>query len=171
MDELGRNTAESNHDTEKRNIVIVLDNIRSGNNVGSILRTSDAFGVHSVQICGFSPYPPDRQVLKASLGAEISVHWRHWPNTIEAVQELAKTHHIWVVEQTTGSMDIGQGFDSQVDKPIALVFGNEVNGVDPAILPFAERCVEVPQWGHKHSLNVAVCAGVVLWELCRVSED
>ena len=170
MDELGRNSVEENIGSPKRQVVVVLDNVRSGNNVGSILRTADAMGIAHVHLCGITAQPPDRQVLKSSLGAEDSVKWSHSEETSSLIQSLKPEYRIWIVEQTMDSERLGT-VEIPRDKPLALVFGNEVNGVDESLLSLADKCLEVPQSGYKHSMNVAVCAGMVLWEICRVSGD
>ncbi len=164
MDELQRNSPDENLKAPKRPIVVILDNIRSGMNVGSIMRTADALGIQEVMLCGITAQPPDRQLVKSSLGAETSVKWSYYDSTEKALEHLPKTYSIWVIEQTLHSEELNREL-RQTDEPIALVFGNELNGVQDSLLPYAHRCLHIPQYGHKHSINVAVCAGIVLWEL------
>jgi tRNA G18 (ribose-2'-O)-methylase SpoU len=168
MEELGRNSTSENHKAAKRPITVVLDNIRSGLNVGSVLRSSDAFGVNNIILCGISAQPPDRQVLKSALGADRSVNWTYEESTFEAIQRLKENHEIVLIEQTMKSIPLNNYRPSK-EKPTAVVLGNELKGVSDEILPLADICLEIPQMGHKHSLNVAVCAGIVLWEINRLS--
>lgn len=167
-DELKRPSAKENLNTPKRPITLVLDNIRSGLNVGSIIRSADGFGVSEVILCGITAQPPDRQVLKAAIGAESSIHWRYEADAYKALKELKATHQLVVVEQTLRSIPLND-LQWSGSTPVAVVLGNELRGVDESLLELADSCVDVPQIGHKHSLNVAVCAGIVLWELCRDS--
>lgn len=169
MEELGRKSPEENLRSSKRPITVILDNIRSGLNVGSILRSADAFGIESMILCGITPYPPDRQVLKSALGAECSVKWKYAESAARILTELKKDHHILIVEQTTESMD-PRDVELPNDMPLVLVFGNELKGVSDELLPLADKCIELPQAGYKHSLNVAVCAGILMWEMTRLSE-
>ncbi len=146
-------------------IVLVLDNIRSAWNVGSIFRTADAFSVRMIYLCGITACPPHREILKTALGATESVPWKYMAKTIEAIQELKeKGYVIAAVEQTSSSILL-QHFACAANQ--ALIFGNEINGVQQDILPFCDSIIEIPQRGMKRSLNVAVCAGMVLWECCR----
>lgn len=164
-EELGRITPEQFRKSEKSPFVIVLDNIRSQSNVGSVFRTADAFLTESIYLCGITAVPPHREIQKTALGATESVAWKYFKDTIEAVMELkSRGYEIVGIEQAEGSVGLG---DFEVKKGIryALVFGHEVNGVDQAVLDVCGHVVEIPQFGTKHSLNIAVSAGIVLWEM------
>jgi 23S rRNA (guanosine2251-2'-O)-methyltransferase len=168
LTELGRITPEEYKKSDKNRIIIVLDNIRSHHNVGSIFRTADAFLIEKIILCGYTPLPPHREIHKTALGATESVDWQHSEKTGNAVLELKKAgYKVFAVEQTEqtvllNSFDPGSG-------PVAVVFGNEVGGIEQEVIDLCDGVVEVPQAGTKHSLNISVCAGVVLWELVRKS--
>jgi tRNA G18 (ribose-2'-O)-methylase SpoU len=164
MDELQRLDAEGFKNSEKIPVVAVLDNIRSLNNVGSFFRTADAFALEKLVLCGFTGTPPHREIHRAALGAEDTVAWEHAENTAEALQQLAAAgYRCLAIEQTTGSVALHQMDWRQADK-YALVFGNEVEGVSDEALAACHGAIEIPQSGTKHSLNVSVCGGMVLWE-------
>jgi 23S rRNA (guanosine2251-2'-O)-methyltransferase len=172
MDELGRKSVNDFRQSEKMPVVVVLDNIRSMHNVGSVFRTGDAFLIQSIYLCGYTPQPPHRDIHKTALGATETVTWRHFPATVDAIASLKEEGYtVLAVEQTVGSMrlnELGAAFaGASAAKPVAMVFGNEVTGVDPAALALCDGSVEIPQWGMKHSLNVSIAAGIVLWELVR----
>jgi 23S rRNA (guanosine2251-2'-O)-methyltransferase len=151
----------------KLDLYVVLDNVRSLNNVGSVFRTSDAFGVKKIFLCGITGTPPDREIHKTALGAELSVEWEYQKSATELVSDLKKSDiKIFAVEQTTNSKMLQNIFNIQTTN-IALVFGNEVNGVDQNIIDICDGVIEIPQLGSKHSLNVSVSVGVVLWEFLR----
>lgn len=165
MDELNRKTVDDFKSAEKTPVLVVLDNVRSMHNVGSVFRTADAFLLQGLVLCGYTPQPPHRDIHKTALGATETVEWQYFPTTIGAVQELKNQgYSIWAVEQTAGSTML-QDFQPSADKPIALVFGNEVAGVDASILPLTDGCIEIPQLGMKHSLNISVSTGIVIWEI------
>lgn len=146
-------------------IIIVLDDIRSAYNVGSIFRTADAFLVESIFLCGFTPAPPHREIQKTALGANVTVAWKYFQSIVEAVKELKSAgYRIAVVEQTENSVLLNE-FSAQSGEKIALVFGNEIGGVSPEVVDASDVCIEIPQYGTKHSLNISVCAGIVLWDL------
>lgn len=167
MEELNRPSAEAFKNSEKLPVVAVLDNIRSLANVGSIFRSADAFAIHEIYLCGFTGTPPNRELHKAALGAEESVAWRHFETTSQAIKELkSRGFSVFAIEQTTQSIGLND-FQPVNGQPIALVFGNEVMGVDDAVLPLCDGAIEIPQAGSKHSLNVSVCAGVVFWEVFK----
>lgn len=164
MDELQRLDAEGFKNSEKIPVVAVLDNIRSLNNVGSFFRTADAFALEKLVLCGFTGTPPHREIHRAALGAEDTVAWEHAESTAEALQQLAAAgYRCLAIEQTTGSVALHQMDWRQADK-YALVFGNEVEGVSDEALAACQGAIEIPQSGTKHSLNVSVCGGMVLWE-------
>jgi 23S rRNA (guanosine2251-2'-O)-methyltransferase len=167
MDELGRKSAIEFRQSEKIPVVVVLDNIRSMHNVGSVFRTADAFLVRGVYLCGYTPQPPHRDIHKTALGATETVSWRHFPATANGILKLKdEGFTVLAVEQTEGSMRLDE-LTAALTGPVALVFGNEVSGVDPAALALCDGSVEIPQFGMKHSLNVSIAVGIVLWELVR----
>ena len=166
MHELNRKTTEAFKEAEKLPIVVVLDNIRSMHNVGSVFRTADAFLLQGVYLCGYTPRPPHRDITKTALGATETVAWKYFNTTKEAVQQLKdEGYEIWSVEQVEKSVPLNK-FDPS-NKKLAIVFGNEVSGVENEILQLSNGCIEIPQMGMKHSLNISVAAGIVLWELVR----
>jgi 23S rRNA (guanosine2251-2'-O)-methyltransferase len=163
--ELGRITPEQFRRSEKSPFVIVLDNIRSQSNVGSVFRTADAFLTECIYLCGITAVPPHREIQKTALGATESVAWKYFKETKEAVRELKSLgYEIVGIEQAEGSVGLG---DFEVKKGIryALVFGHEVNGVEQTVLDACDHVVEIPQFGTKHSFNIAVSTGIVLWEM------
>ena len=165
MDELGRKSVNEFRQSDKMPVVVVLDNIRSMHNVGSVFRTADAFLIRGIYLCGYTPQPPHRDIHKTALGATETVFWRHFPATADAIRSLKEDGYmVLAVEQTEGSIRLTE---LTAVRPVAVVFGNEVNGVDPAVLELCDGSVEIPQWGMKHSLNVSIAAGIVLWELVR----
>ena len=166
-EELGRPTIEEYATVQKLPVVVVLDNVRSAQNVGSFFRTADAFGIERIELCGISCTPPNREIHKTALGAELSVAWSYHPTTLECVEKLrAKGYKIIAVEQIEGSTMLND-FRAESGVKYALVFGNEVEGVDQAIADVVDSAIEIPQVGIKHSLNVSVSAGVLMWEMFR----
>ena len=161
--ELGRVSAEQYKTLPESGLVVVLDNIRSAHNVGSALRTSDSFKVDKVILCGICAVPPSPEIHKSALGAEDSVEWEHTQDTLEAVRALrARGYTIVSVEQTVHSVKL-DGFVPEKGGKYALIFGNEVDGVRQDVVDESDFSLEIPQWGTKHSLNVSVSIGVVLW--------
>lgn len=153
-------------ESTKKPIIVILDDIRSMHNVGSSFRTADAFAISSLYLCGFTPQPPHRDIHKTALGATDTVHWQHFATTIDAVKAAQQAgYKIYAIEQVHNSTML-QEFEYN-NEPIALVFGNEVNGVHDDILAMADGCLEIPQYGSKHSLNISVSLGVTLWEIVR----
>ncbi|HUR10689.1 MAG TPA: RNA methyltransferase [Flavitalea sp.] len=167
MDELNRPAPEQYRAAEKMPVIVVLDNIRSGLNVGAIFRTCDAFAVEAIYLCGITVSPPHAEILKTALGSTDSVTWRYAENTIDILKELiASGYSILPVEQTDESVFLDDA-KLTTDFPLALVFGNEMRGISAEILALCSKSLEVPQSGIKHSLNVATTAGIVLWECYR----
>lgn len=165
--ELGRISAAAYKDLPPSGLVVVLDNIRSAHNVGSAFRTSDSFGIDKVFLCGISAVPPSAEIHKSALGAEDSVPWEHVDDTLEAVRRLQDDGYTVVaVEQTVHSRKLGT-FVRDPGRRYALIFGNEVSGVRQDVVDAADFALEIPQYGTKHSLNVSVSVGVVLWEMVR----
>jgi 23S rRNA (guanosine2251-2'-O)-methyltransferase len=148
---------------DKTPIIIILDNIRSHHNVGSVFRTADAFLVESIFLCGYTPQPPHRDIQKTALGATDTVLWKYFNTTIEAVEYAkAEGYKVMAIEQAEPKTEL-QNF--KPDSKTALIFGSEVGGVDDNVLNHVDGCIEIPQFGTKHSLNISVCAGIVLWDL------
>ena len=146
-------------------IVLVMDNVRSALNVGSAFRTSDAFAVRQIILCGISAVPPHREIAKTALGATETVNWQYFQDAPTAIAHLKQQGYaIWVVEQAAGSTPL-QAFTPDANQALALVFGNEVSGVGEDWMANADGAIEIPQFGAKHSLNVSVCVGVVVWEI------
>lgn len=163
MHELGRLSPEDFRAAGKRPLIVVLDNVRSMHNVGSLFRTADAFRVSGIYLCGMTPVPPHQEIEKTALGATESVEWRHFASTSDAVTELANSgYRIFAVEQTTSAIPLR---NFRPEAPLALVFGHEVKGVSEEVLAHCHGAVVIPQDGTKHSLNVSVSAGIVLWEM------
>jgi 23S rRNA (guanosine2251-2'-O)-methyltransferase len=167
MEALNRLSLSEMKSQNKLPIVLVLDNVRSGLNVGSIFRTADAFLVSRIILCGITAQPPHREILKTALGSTESVDWVYYEDTTAALRDLiAENYAVWAVEQTSPKMWLHEFLPKQ-DQKYAFVLGNEVDGVDEAALALCQGAVEIPQFGTKHSLNVAVAAGVVVWEIAR----
>ncbi|MBI5009400.1 MAG: RNA methyltransferase [Bacteroidia bacterium] len=165
--ELDRKTVEQFRASQKIPFIIVLDNVRSQSNVGSVFRTADAFLVEAVYLCGITAQPPHREIQKTALGATESVDWKYFSSTDEAVAELKKCGYcLLAVEQAEGAAEL-QDVIIEKDKKYALIFGHEINGVAQGIVDLCDKCVEIPQFGTKHSFNIAVSAGIVLWEVSR----
>ena len=162
--ELGRISAGQYRELPESGIVLVLDNIRSAHNVGSAFRTSDAFKVDRIVLCGICAVPPSAEIHKSALGAEDSVPWEHVGDTLEAVARLrSEGYRIVSVEQTENSVKLGE-FRPVPGERYALIFGNEVDGVQQSVVDASDFALEIPQYGSKHSLNVSVSIGVVLWQ-------
>jgi tRNA G18 (ribose-2'-O)-methylase SpoU len=163
--ELGRLTPEAYREADKWGVHVVLDQVRSLNNVGSFFRTADGFRVEHLWLCGAMATPPHREIRKTALGAEESVAWTAAPSALKVVELLKQQgFYVIVLEQTSASIGL-DAFQPPAGRKLALVFGHEVRGVDQAVVLAADACVEIPQWGSKHSFNVAVAAGMVLWDL------
>jgi tRNA G18 (ribose-2'-O)-methylase SpoU len=175
MDELGRKTVADFKLADKKPLLVVMDNIRSMHNVGSVFRTADAFLISGICLCGFTPQPPHRDIHKTALGATESVDWLYYEQTSEAVLALKEQgYKVFAIEQTQGSISL-ENFKSYINEKsnigsnnsLAFVFGNEVEGVSDEVLAICDGAVEIPQYGMKHSLNISVAAAIVLWEMVR----
>jgi tRNA G18 (ribose-2'-O)-methylase SpoU len=167
MDELNRKSVDEFKDAKKIPVVVILENIRSAYNVGSVFRTADAFLIEFIFITGYTAKPPHKEITKTALGAQDSVDWKYFETTKEAIEELKKNEYkIFAVEQVTDSISLENISRFALDK-IAFIFGNEVSGVDQEIISLCDGSVEIPQFGMKHSLNISVAAGIVLWEVVR----
>lgn len=167
LNELGRISVNEFKESPKTPIIVVLDNIRSLHNVGSIFRTSDAFRLEAVYLCGITSTPPHKEIHKTALGAEDSVEWRYFNETTDAVEKLKKDGYLAIgIEQVEGSTELNT-FEPNTKMKFAVILGNEVKGVNQEVINQCDFCLEIPQHGTKHSFNVSVTAGIVLWELTR----
>ena len=163
--DLHRLSVEEYRRAEKLPVAVVVDNVRSLNNIGSLFRTCDCLAVEGIALCGISACPPSPEIHKTALGAEDSVSWTYYESTLEAVETLREAGYmICCLEQVKGSVSLDE-FMPEPGRKIALVVGNEVDGVDPGVVDVADVCIEIPQFGTKHSLNVTVSAGIALWQL------
>jgi 23S rRNA (guanosine2251-2'-O)-methyltransferase len=168
--ELKRKTPEQFRESEKSPFIIVLDNVRSQSNIGSIFRTADAFVTKAIYLCGITASPPHREIQKTALGATETVAWKYFAKTIDAVIQLKQDgYKIIGIEQVEGSVTLDK-FHPDHGKKYALIFGHEINGVDQEVLDNCDTCIEIPQFGTKHSFNISISVGIVLWELNKRSE-
>jgi len=167
MAELNRKSVEEFKRSRKIPVIAVLENIRSAYNVGSVFRTADAFLLDAIYITGYTCVPPHKEIKKTALGAEETVDWKHFANATEAIKDLREEgYKVYAVEQAKNSHMLQQ-VDFKRDEKIAVIFGNEVTGVEQGTILQCDGCIEIPQLGMKHSLNIATAAGVVLWEIIR----
>jgi tRNA G18 (ribose-2'-O)-methylase SpoU len=165
MEELHRLSKEEYEGVEKLPVVMVLDNVRSLSNVGSVFRSADAFRIGGLFLCGITACPPHREIHKTALGADETVPWRYFRSTAEACCELQRMgYRIFAVEQVEGSAMLQ---DFKIEPNMAFILGNEVDGVSEEALPYCDGALEIPQQGTKHSLNVSVCSGIVMWDVFR----
>lgn len=165
MDQLNRVDIETFKNQDKTPIVLLLDNVRSMHNVGSAFRTADAFAIERIVLCGITATPPHREIEKTALGATQSVEWIHQKNNVEAVRQLqSEGYKVYAIEQAKGSTEL-QNFQPATTEKYALVFGNEVYGIDDEVMQIVDGTIEIPQFGTKHSFNVSVTMGIVLWDL------
>jgi tRNA G18 (ribose-2'-O)-methylase SpoU len=168
IDELNRMNQEEFHRADKLPLVVVLDNIRSLHNIGSVFRSSDAFRIECIYLCGITATPPSAEIHKTALGAEDTVDWQYVENTVEAVDKLhADGYTVYSIEQAEGSVMLENVKLEPSGKRYAIVMGNEVKGVQQEVIDHSDGCIEIPQYGTKHSLNVSVTAGIVIWELFK----
>lgn len=161
--ELDRLDPDAFREAEKIPVVLVLDNVRSGHNIGSVFRTADAFLVEKIYLCGISARPPQKDIHKTALGATETVDWEYRENTVELVRELRETHRCMAVEQAVDATFL-QDYRLAADKKYALVFGHEVKGVAQEVVDLCHGVLEIPQYGTKHSLNISVSAGILIWD-------
>ena len=167
--ELGRLSVEEFQSIEKWPICLVLDNVRSMNNVGSMFRTADAFLVKTIYLCGITACPPHREITKTAIGAEKSVHWEYQKSTLEVVKKLQlEGYFVYAIEQAEGSVSLKN--IEYPNQPIAFVMGNEIDGVQQDVINQCDACLEIPQLGTKHSFNVAVTCGMILWDYAKVKQ-
>ena len=166
MDELNRISVDEYKSSRKTPVIAVMDNVRSQNNIGSVFRTADAFRIEALFLCGITATPPNREIHKTALGSTESVDWKYFENTLDAINILkGNGYTVFAIEQTTNSIMLDDFILKNGADKIAVVFGNELNGVDEKIIEVSDGTIEIPQIGTKHSLNLAVSAGIVLWEL------
>ncbi|TDG35709.1 TrmH family RNA methyltransferase [Pedobacter changchengzhani] len=164
LEDLNRPDIETFKLQEKLPVVVVLDNVRSMHNVGSVFRTADGFALEKVILCGITAQPPHREIEKTALGATQSVNWIHYANTIDAIKQLRiDGYEIVAIEQAENSTMLNK-FKPDSSKKYALIFGNEVDGVDDDVMQNIDECIEIPQFGTKHSFNIVISAGIVLWD-------
>jgi tRNA G18 (ribose-2'-O)-methylase SpoU len=167
IEELNRISIEAFKEVKKIPLVVVLDNVRSQNNIGSIFRTADAFLVEEVFLCGITATPPNADIHKTALGAENSVQWRYFPETISAIHELKTNGYtVFAIEQAENSLSL-ESLSLDKNKKYAIVLGHEVHGVQQTVIDASDNCIEIPQYGTKHSLNVSVTGGIVIWDFFR----
>ena len=167
MVELHRVGVEEYKEVKKLPVTLVLDNVRSEMNVGSVFRTADAFLIERVFLCGITPQPPKAEIHKTALGAEESVSWQYYPTTLAAVDQLRNEGYlIYSIEQVHDSVSL-EHFTIDSGNKVAIVFGNEVKGVSQEVVDLSDACVEIPQEGTKHSLNISCCAAIVMWHMYR----
>lgn len=170
-EELNRKTIEEFKQAGKYPVMVVLDNVRSLNNIGSVFRTCDAFLLEGICLCGITAQPPHREISKTALGATESVQWKYYENTLTAVDQLKKSgYKVFAVEQTVHSSML-QGFTFSQNEKYALIFGHEIHGVKQEVVDICDGAIEIPQHGTKHSLNIAVSAGIVLWEFFKFYQN
>ena len=163
--ELNRIDIETFKKVEKTPVVVILDNIRSCNNIGSVFRTSDALLIEAIYLCGFTATPPNKEIHKTALDAENSVLWQYFKETTEAVQYLkASGYKVFAIEQVENSIML-PNFQPSKDEKLALIFGNEIKGVQQKVIDLCDGSIEIPQYGTKHSFNISVSAGIVLWDV------
>ncbi len=164
-EELQRKSQEEFKASNKTPLVLILDNVRSMNNVGSVFRTADAFLLEAVYLCGITGQPPHKDIHKTALGATDTVAWKYFSTTLDAIEELnAKGYKVYAAEQTEGAIQLDE-FEPEETEKIAVVFGNEVKGVDQKVIDACDGVIEIPQLGTKHSLNIAVSVGILTWDL------
>lgn len=167
MDELNRKSFNEFRSAEKIRVIALLENIRSAYNVGSVFRTADAFLIEAIYITGYTAKPPHKEITKTALGAQETVEWKYFGNTKIAIEELKRNgYKIFAVEQVADSISLEKFSELNIDKTV-FVFGNEVSGVEQETISLCDGCIEIPQFGMKHSLNISVAAGIVLWEVLR----
>ncbi|CAM4353278.1 SpoU rRNA Methylase family protein [Pedobacter westerhofensis] len=162
--DLNRVGIEEFREQDKLPVVVILDNVRSMNNVGSAFRTADGFAIEKIILCGITAQPPHREIEKTAIGATQSVAWEHYDDTLDAIRDLRKDgYQIIAIEQAVDSIMLNT-FKPETDQKYALIFGNEVNGVSDEVMAEIDKCIEIPQFGTKHSFNIVISAGIVLWD-------
>lgn len=171
LEELGRISIEEFKEVTKIPIIVVLDDIRSMHNIGAVFRISDAFLIEKIYLCGITAVPPHKEIRKTALGATESVEWEYIKEINELIPRLkSQDYKVLSIEQTEGSTSLSE-FEIKSDKKYAIILGNEVEGVQQEVVNQSDICLEIPQSGTKHSLNVSVCAGIVLWEFFKIKNQ
>ncbi len=166
-EELDRLSVDQYKNSEKSPIIVVLDNVRSLNNIGSVFRTADGFRIEKIILCGISTTPPHRDIYKTALGAEESVNWEYYKETLDAIDKLKKENcYIAAVEQVENSISL-ENFSPPSKQSLVLIFGHEIKGVQQEVIDNCDACIEIPQYGTKHSFNISVSTGIVLWEVFK----
>ena len=176
IEEMGRLTPDEFRQAEKIPFIVVLDNVRSLHNVGAVFRTADAFRLEAVYLCGMTATPPNAEMHKTALGAELVVDWEYDKETIDAVERLQKKgYKVFAIEQAENSIDLQQFAKTEIEnyenEKIAIVLGHEVFGVQQEVIDKCDGCIEIPQYGTKHSLNVSVTAGIVMYEIAKIMRN
>lgn len=176
IEEMGRLTPDEFRQAEKIPFIVVLDNVRSLHNVGAVFRTADAFRLEAVYLCGMTATPPNAEMHKTALGAELVVDWEYDKETIDAVERLQKKgYKVFAIEQAENSIDLQQFAKKEIEnyenEKIAVVLGHEVFGVQQEVIDKCDGCIEIPQYGTKHSLNVSVTAGIVMYEIAKIMRN
>ncbi|MCE5178990.1 MAG: RNA methyltransferase [Porphyromonadaceae bacterium] len=167
LEELHRISVDEFREARKIPLIVVLDNVRSQHNIGSVFRTSDAFRVEEILLCGITATPPNVDIHKTALGAEDAVRWRYFEETLDAVQALKSAGYtVFSIEQAENSISL-ESVVLEKEKKYAVIFGHEVHGVQQSVVNTADACIEIPQYGTKHSLNVSVTAGIIIWDFFR----
>lgn len=167
MEELGRMNPEEFRIAEKTPLIFLLDSVRSMNNVGSVFRSADAFRLEGIRLCGITPQPPHREIQKTALGATETVHWLYNESAIAAVTELKKEGYIIICAEQVAKSKLLSATEFSANNKYVVILGNEVDGVNQELIDMADYCVEIPQSGTKHSLNISVAAGIIAWEVYR----
>lgn len=168
VEELQRMSINEFREAEKISLCVILDNVRSLNNIGSVFRTSDAFRVEKIYLCGITATPPNVDIHKTALGAEDSVTWEYFEDTLQAIQQLkSKGYTVYSIEQTENSISL-EKLQLDKTKKYAVILGHEVHGVQQCVVDASDGCIEIPQFGTKHSLNVSVTAGIVIWDFFKL---
>lgn len=168
--ELNRISIEEFKEARKLPLIVILDNIRSLHNIGSVFRTSDAFRIESICLCGITAMPPHPEMHKTALGAEFTVDWKYYKNCVDSIEDLKnKGYIVFAIEQVEGSIMLDE-LSLDKDKKYAIVMGNEVKGVQQEVVDHCNGCIEIPQYGTKHSLNVSVTTGIVIWDFFKKLE-
>lgn len=169
--ELDRKSIEAFKQSEKTPLILVLDDIRSLHNIGSVFRTADAFLIEKIYLCGITAIPPNKEIHKTALGATETVAWEHNENVLDVIEKLKKENTTTLAIEQVESAVFLQDFKIEKDRKYALVFGNEVHGVSQEAVALCDGCIEIPQLGTKHSLNISVSAGIVVWDLFKQFND
>lgn len=165
LSELNRDQVEDYKQKEKIPIIIILDNIRSMSNIGSVFRTSDAFLIEEIHLCGITSSPPHKEIHKTALGATDTVNWKYYKDTLDSIKVLKDQNFTIIAVEQAKNSTLLQDFRPKKEEKLALIFGNEVKGVDQKVINESDKCLEIPQFGTKHSLNISISVGIVIWDI------